>query len=73
MRQATLYGDHDRARLGLPDLATHEDRRNAVEISGEKTDMITVEASKHYGVPYSKVTSAQREFVEVSFYRETCF
>lgn len=60
MRQATRYDDRDRMRLGLPSLATDEDRAKAVEVSGEKTDVYKVEASKLFDVAYENVTQQMR-------------
>lgn len=60
MNQATHYDKEARTRLGLPALASPEDRHNSLETSGTPTDLYKVEASKDFNVPYEQVTDQMR-------------
>lgn len=51
------------------DLATVEDRLNALEPDGTKTDPFKLAASKAFQVPYDEVTKAQREVAKQEAYR----
>jgi len=68
MKQATRYDDHARKMLGLPHLATEEDKEKSLETHGVPTDEYKVLASKLFNVDYCFVTPDQRRVAKNAMY-----
>ena len=61
-----------RAKQGLLQIASAEDKMRAIEPDGSPTDLLRVTASKMFNVPYSEVTDRMRRAAKTAFYFYAC-